>query len=105
MGSGDVPVLATPRVIAWLEAAAVAALHGLPDHVTSVGVHISVDHRAPTLEGATVRAEAEVRALDGKRIEFEIRAFDGEILIADGTHTRILVDRDRFLASAGVPAE
>lgn len=105
MGSGDVPVLATPRVIAWMEAAAVAALRELPDHVTSVGIHISVDHSAPTLEGVTVRTQAEVRALDGKRIEFDVRAFDGEKVIAGGTHTRMLVDRERFLARAGVPAE
>lgn len=105
MGSGDVPVLATPRVIAWMETAAVAALHELPDHVTSVGIHISVDHSAPTLEGVTVRAQAEVRAMDGKRIEFDVRAFDGEKVIAGGTHTRMLVDRDRFLARAGVPAD
>lgn len=105
MGSGDVPVLATPRVIAWMEAAAVAALHELPDHVTSVGIHISVDHSAPALEGVTVRAQAEVRVRNGKRIEFDVRAFDGEKVIAGGTHTRMLVDRDRFLARAGVPAD
>lgn len=105
MGSGDVPVLATPRVIAWMEAGAMAALHGLPDHLTSVGIHLSVDHSAPTLEGVTVRALAKVRAVDGKRVEFDVRAFDGETVIAGGTHTRVIVDRDRFLTRAGFPAE
>lgn len=104
MGSGDVPVLATPRVVAWMEAAAVAALHGLPDHLTSVGIHVSVDHSAPTLDGVTVRALAEVRAVDGRTVEFDVRAFDGEKVIAGGTHTRVIVDRDRFLARAGFPA-
>ena len=103
MGSGDVAVLATPRVIAWMEAAAMAALHRLPDHLTSVGIHLSVDHSAPTLEGVTVRALAEVRAVDGKRVEFDVRAFDGETVIAGGTHTRVIVDRDRFLVRAGFP--
>ena len=103
MGSGDVPVLATPRVVAWMEAAAVAALHGLPDHLTSVGIHLSVDHSAPTLEGATVRALAQVRAVADRTVEFDIRAFDGENVIAGGTHTRVIVDRDRFLARAGFP--
>lgn len=105
MGSGDVPVLATPRVIAWMEAAAVAALHDLPNHLTSVGIHIAVDHNAPTLEGVTVRALAEVRALDGNRVEFDVRAFAVDKIVAVGTHTRMIVDRDRFLARAGVPAE
>ena len=105
MGSGEVPVLGTPRVIAWMEAAAMAAIHGLPDHLTSVGIHLSVDHSAPTLEGVTVRALAEVRAVDGKRVEFDVRAFDGETVIAGGTHTRVIVDRDRFLVRAGFPAE
>jgi len=100
MGSGDVPVLATPRVIAWMEAAAVAALHGLPSETTSVGIHISVDHTTPTLVGAEVRAEAEVRVVEGKRIEFDVRAFEGNEIIAGGTHTRVVVDRRRFLARA-----
>jgi predicted thioesterase len=98
MGSGDVPVLATPRVIAWMEAAAMAALGDLPDGITSVGIHISVDHGAPTEVGAEVRAQAEVRGVEGKRIEFDVRAFAGERVIAAGTHTRVLVDRSRFLA-------
>jgi len=105
MGSGDVPVLATPRVIAWMEAAAVAALRELPNHLTSVGIHISVDHSAPTLEGARVRAQAEVKALDGQRIDFDVRAFAGERVIAGGTHTRVILDRERFLARAGFPPE
>jgi len=104
MGSGDVPVLATPRVIAWMEAAAVAALRGLPPELTSVGIHISVDHSIPTLVGAEVRALAEVRAVEGKRIEFDVRAFDGDRVVAAGTHTRVIVDRTRFLARAGLPA-
>ncbi|MDH3261101.1 MAG: thioesterase family protein [Acidimicrobiia bacterium] len=103
MGSGDVPVLATPRVVAWLEAAAVDAVRGLPDELTSVGIHISVDHSAPTLVGAEVRTVAEVREVQGKRIEFDVRAFEDDQVIAGGTHTRVVVDRHRFLARAGLP--
>ncbi len=103
MGSGDVPVLATPRLVAWMEAAAVASLD-LPEGTTSVGIHVSVDHSAPTLAGAAVRAIAEVRAVDGPRIEFDVRAFEGERLIAGGTHTRVILDRERFLARAGFQA-
>ena len=98
MGSGNVPVLATPRVIAWMEAAAIAALRTLPKGTTSVGTHIAVDHLAASHVGAEVRAEAEVRAVEERKIEFEVRAFAREELIADGTHTRVIVDRRRFLS-------
>ena len=104
-GSGDVPVLATPRVVAWLEAAAVAALAGLPNGKTSVGIHIAVDHTAPTLVGAAVRAEALVTAVDGSRIEFDVRAFEGDQIVAAGTHTRVIVDRERFLTRAGLAGD
>ena len=104
MGSGDLPVLATPRIVAWMEAAAVAVLRDLPDDLTSVGIHISVDHSAPTLVGAEVRALAEVRAVEGHRIEFNVRAFESDKVIAGGTHTRVVVDRHRFLTRAGLPS-
>jgi predicted thioesterase len=96
MGSGDVPVLATPRMIAWLEAAAVAALVDLPQETTSVGIHVAVDHVAPTLVGSEVRTEATVRSTEG------VKAFEGDQLIAGGVHTRVLVDRRRFLSRAGI---
>lgn len=103
VGSGDVPVLATPRVIAWLEAAAVSALSDLPEEMTSVGIHIAVDHVAPTLAGADVRAEATVSSVEGQRIDFNVKAFAGDQMIAGGVHTRVLVDRRRFLTRAGFP--
>jgi predicted thioesterase len=103
MGSGNVPVLATPRVIAWLEAAAVSALSDLPEDMTSVGIHIAVDHVAPTLAGSDVRAEATVSSVEGKRIDFNVKAFAGDEMIAGGVHTRVLVDRRRFLTRAGFP--
>ncbi len=105
LGSGEVPVLATPRVVAWLEAAAVAALGGLPEGLTTVGIHIAVDHVAATLVGAAVRAEAEVTAMEGSRVEFALRAYEGDQIVASGTHSRVIVDRERFLSKAGLPAE
>ena len=102
VGSGDVPVLATPRLIAWLEAAAVAALGDLSPDTTSVGIHVAVDHVAPTLVGSEVRMEATVRSTDGSRVDFDVKAFDGDQLIAGGVHTRVLVDRQRFLGRAGI---
>jgi fluoroacetyl-CoA thioesterase len=67
LGSGDVPVLGTPRLIAWLEAAAVSALDGrLPPGATSVGMRIAVDHRAPSAIGDVVRVEAHLVRQEGR---------------------------------------
>lgn len=99
LGTGDVPVLSTSRLIALIEAAAVAALDGaLPDDMTSVGVSLSIDHIAPSGVGATVRASAVLEAIDDAALEFVIEAADGETLVAVGGHTRVIVERDRFLA-------
>ena len=101
-GSGDVPALATPRLIALFEAAAMAALDGkLPEDLTSVGVSISVDHIAPSPIGATVTAIAVVEAVDDAAIEFALEAMDGETLVGQGNHTRVVVERDRFIAKLG----
>ncbi len=97
--SGDVPVLGTPRLIALLEEAAVAALAGaLPDDLTSVGVNVSVDHLAPSPVGATVTATAVLEAIDDEALEFAVEAMDGDTMVAIGGHTRVVVERDRFLA-------
>jgi fluoroacetyl-CoA thioesterase len=97
-GSGDVPALATPRLISLFEAAAMAALDGqLPDDLTSVGVSISVDHLAPSPIGATVTATAVVESVDDAAIEFAVEAMDGDTLVGQGNHTRVVVERERFL--------
>ncbi len=99
LGSGSVPVLATPRLVAWLEAAAVAALTGsLPDGSTTVGTHIDVRHLAATAVGKTVRVVARVRSVEGRTIEFDLEADDDRTRIAEGVHTRVVVDEARFLA-------
>ena len=102
-GSGDLPVLATPRMIALMEQAACAALAGaLPAEATSVGIHVDIRHLAPTAVGGTVTATAMVTSVDGARIGFEVRAThateDGETEIGRGTHLRAVVDRAAFLA-------
>ncbi len=99
LGSGSVPVLATPRLVAWLEAAAVAALDGtLPEGSTSVGTHIDVRHMAATAVGMPVRATARVLSVDGRTVRFQLEAADDRATIADGVHTRVVVDEARFLA-------
>jgi fluoroacetyl-CoA thioesterase len=99
LGSGDVPVLGTPRLIAWLEAAAVAALDGrLPLGATSVGTRIAVDHRTPSAIGDVVRVEAHLVRQEGRAVDFAVRARSsaGDV-IAEGTVGRVIVDRARFL--------
>jgi len=98
LGSGDVPVLGTPRVIALCEQATVAALAGSLDAgATSVGIRVQVDHLAPTAVGVVVTAEAVTEKVEGKRITFTVSVHDPRGLIAAGKVTRVIVDRDRFL--------
>ena len=97
-GSGDVPVLATPRVLALSEQAAVAALGDeLDGDQTSVGVHAEIHHVKATRLGAAVTARAEVAAVEGRRGLFEYRVTEGDEVAAYGTHQRVIVARDRFL--------
>lgn len=100
LGSGDVPVLGTPRIVALLEEAAVAALKGdLAEGITSVGIHVAVDHVAASLVGASVTAVAEVVDVEGRTVMFRLAAQEGSRTVATGNHTRLLVDRARFLGS------
>jgi len=100
LGSGDVPVLGSPRVIALMEQAAVAALAGsLDEALTSVGTRIAIDHVAPSFVGASVEAVAEVVSVDGRSVAFRVVASEGERLVAEGEHSRVVVNRERFLGS------
>lgn len=97
MGSGDVPVLATPAVLALCEAATVAAVHDrLQPGQTTVGAHVELDHVAPSRTGAEVEARATVTAVDRSRVTFAVEAREGSDLIARGTIVRYVVDRSRF---------
>ncbi len=102
LGSGDVPVLATPRVIALAERATCLAVadHITPD-LTTVGTRVVVDHVAPTPVGATVTVEAVLEAIDGRKLRFGVRVSDEERTVATGEVHRVLVTRDRFLRAAG----
>jgi len=98
VGSGDVPVLATPRVLALAEATTCAAVADhITDDLTTVGTHVELDHLLPTPVGATVTVEAVLEAVDGRRLTFGIRVRDAERTVASGTVVRTLVTRDRFL--------
>jgi fluoroacetyl-CoA thioesterase len=100
LGSGDVPVLGTPRVVALAEAATVAATAArLPAGTTTVGTRVEIDHLAATALGRTVTARAEVTAEDGRRLRFAVTVTEGETTVATGVVERVVVDRQRFLAS------
>jgi predicted thioesterase len=96
--SGDVPVLATPRLLALFEEASVAAVEGqLEAGKTTVGMRAQLDHLAPTGLGGTVRAEAVLEEIEGPRLTFKVSAHDNRGLIGVGRVTRVIVNRERFL--------
>jgi fluoroacetyl-CoA thioesterase len=101
LGSGDVPVLATPRVLALAEAATVGATASrMPPGKTTVGTRIWIDHTAPTPVGRTVTATAHLAKADGRRLIFEVTVRDGDQTVAEGRVERTIVDRQRFLDKA-----
>jgi predicted thioesterase len=103
VGSGDVPVLATPRLLALAEAACLAALGnaGLPADSTTVGTRIELEHLLALPVGETVRVAAGLVHLDGRLLRFEVAATDdGDRLVGRAAITRVLVERDRFMARA-----
>ena len=99
MGSGDMPVLATPSMMALMENAAMLAVADhLPEGCTTVGGHITSSHLKPSKLGDTVTATATVTRVDGKKIEFKVEAHSGDTLLGEGTHLRFVVDREKFLS-------
>ena len=101
VGSGSVTVFATPMVAALMEgAAADLAQAALAEGLTTVGTQITVNHNAPSVEGMTVTAEANLLETDGRTFQFSLRAWDDAGEIATGTHTRVSVKTERFLEKA-----
>ncbi|WP_407397055.1 thioesterase family protein [Anaerovibrio sp.] len=101
MGSGSLDVYATPAMTCLMEKAATEALEPLlSDGWTTVGISLNVQHKAATPLGLGVRAEAEVTAVDGRRITFEVKAFDDKEEIGSGTHERFAVMKEKFMGKA-----
>jgi fluoroacetyl-CoA thioesterase len=99
LGSGDVKVLGTPRLVALMERACIDALDGmLEPGQTTVGMRVQVDHLQPTPIGAEVVAEALLDRIEGRRITFSVSANDSGGLVAAGKVTRVVVDVERFMA-------
>jgi fluoroacetyl-CoA thioesterase len=117
-GSGDVPVLATPRLLALAEAACVAAVEPqLGPGMTSVGTAVSLEHRRASPVGAEIMVEAELTEVDGRRLVFSFIVrqsspgsgdpgegdAEEDLVVGAGTVERVVVDRDKFLARAQTP--
>ena len=99
LGSGDVDVLGTPRLLALFEQATVEALTGILDaDQTSVGMRVQIDHLQPTPVGAEVTVEASLDKIEGRRMSFTVTASDTGGLIAAGKVTRVVVDRTKFMS-------
>ena len=106
MGSGDLEVLGTPRLLAWCEAATCAAiLPSLDPASTSVGTRVALEHLAASPVGEHVEVQASVAHVDGRLVRFSVaasRLSDGKV-VATGEVTRVVVDRDRFLSRLSGP--
>ena len=101
IGSGDVPVLATPRLVTLVEQASVAALGSkLGPDKTSVGYEVQLAHLSPTPVGSEVTAEATLESVEGRRLTFRVAVTDARGLVAAGRITRVVVVRDRFIERA-----
>lgn len=98
MGSGDLPVFATPAMVALMENAAMQAVAGeLPEGATTVGAEMKVTHIKPSGLGAAVTATAVLTAVEGRKLTFNVGARDAEGMIGEGVHVRYVVDRTRFM--------
>ena len=101
IGSGSLKVLATPIMLAVMEKSAADLVEKLlPEEFTSVGISLNIKHTAPTPIGMKIFAQAEIIAVDGKKIIFEIVANDERGEIGRGIHERFIVDRKKFQSKA-----
>jgi predicted thioesterase len=99
--SGEVPVLATPRLVGLCEEACVQAIRGeLPPGLTTVGMRVQFDHLAPTGVGHSVTAEAALERIEGRRLTFTVSASDAGGLVGAGKLTRVVVEVEPFLKKA-----
>lgn len=99
IGSGSVPVFATPMLVALMENAAINALVGeLADGQTTVGTNVDVAHTAATPIGKKITARAELVEIDGRRLKFNVTAEDDFGSVGSGTHERFIVNLEKFLA-------
>lgn len=100
MGSGLLPVYATPWMIALMEHTAFESIQDqMEDGKGTVGVAVNIKHIAATPVGRTVRCESELIEIDGKKLKFSVNVYDGEKLIGTGIHKRAIIDNEAFMAN------
>lgn len=99
MGSGDLPVFATPAMVALMEQAALEAVAAeLPEGSTTVGAEMNVTHIKPSGLGTEITATAILTAVEGRKLTFNVGARDAAGMIGEGIHVRYVVDRQKFMA-------
>jgi predicted thioesterase len=97
-GSGALDVYSTPAMVALMEKASVlAAAPFLPEGCSTVGTSLNIRHTAASPIGANIRAEGVLTGVDGRRLSFEVRAWDDKELIGEGLHERFVIDNKRFM--------
>lgn len=98
VGSGDVEVLSTPSMIAFMERVAMECVQVfLPEGYTTVGTAVEVRHLNPAPKGVEVEVAAKLVEVDGRRLKFEVEARWGSVLVGKGVHERFIVERLKFL--------
>ncbi|PLX16239.1 MAG: dihydrolipoamide acyltransferase [Salinivirgaceae bacterium] len=98
-GSGLAEVFATPAMVAFMENAAYKSIEPfLPEGHSTVGMEINVKHLKATLPGKKLVAKSKVTAVDGRKISFEIKVYEGEHLAGNCTHDRFLINNEKFIA-------
>ncbi len=106
LGSGNLEVFATPHMIALMECAAQSSVAPMLDNgMSTVGTHLDVSHDAATPLGMRVWAESELVEVDGRRLVFDVKAYDECGLIGQGRHERFIIKADKFLAKVNAKLE
>ena len=99
MGSGNLPVFATPALVALMENAAMLAVaDSLPEGSTTVGGEISIKHLKPSAIGTEITATATLSSAEGRKLTFNVEAHDASGLVGEGTHVRFVVDKEKFMS-------
>lgn len=98
-GSGNVDVYATPAMIALMETTALKSIAVyLPEGMTSVGTEVNIKHLRASAVGHHLRCESRVIEVQGRKIVFDVSVWDDELLVGHGTHTRVVVDSQKFMS-------
>ena len=99
MGSGTLPVYATPAMVALMEKTAMLSVADeIGEGEATVGTRLEISHLAACGLGAEIRCESVLTEIDRKRLVFEVQAFEGETLIGNGIHERFIINTEKFMS-------